>query len=64
VDQPAKGFSRVPLKNLPYITNNLNSAPRATNASDTEVCQAWKHIRDISRKHGCLEGVRFDYRKM
>jgi len=62
--QTAEGFSRVPLKNLPYITNNLNSAPRAMNASDTEVFQAWKHVRDISRKHGCLEGVRFDYRKM
>jgi hypothetical protein len=59
----AEGFSRVPLKNLPYLTNNLNSAPRVTNTSNTEVFQAWKQVRDLSRKHGCLEGVRFDYSK-
>ncbi len=61
--QTAKGFSRVPLQDLPYLTNNLNSAPRVTDASKTEVFQAWKHVRDLSRKHGCLEGVRFDYTK-
>ena len=59
----AAGFSRVQLKDLPYITNNLNSAPLCTDASLTEVTQAWKHVRELSRKHGCLEGVRFDYSK-
>ena len=67
--QATEGFSRVPLKDLQlsnsqsYLTNNLNSAPRVTDTSDTEVFQAWKHVRDLSRKHGCLEGVRFDYSK-
>jgi hypothetical protein len=68
--QTAVGFPRVPLKDLqlskglPYLTNNLNSAPLATETSDMEVLQAWKRVRGISRKHGCLEGVRFDYRTM
>jgi hypothetical protein len=61
--QTSEGFSRVLLKDLPYLTNNLNSAPRCTDASRTDIFQAWKHVRDLSRKHGCLEGVRFDYTK-
>ena len=59
----AEGFPRVALKDLPYLTNNLNSAPRFTEAEKPAVLQFWQEIRDSSRKHGCVEGVRFTYEK-
>ncbi len=59
----AEGFPRVALKDLPYLTNNLNSAPRFTETEEPAVLQFWQEIRDISRKHGCVEGVRFTYEK-
>ena len=57
----AEGFPRVPLRNLPYLTNNLNSAPKYTKTNPSEMLTIWKEIRETSRKHGCVEGVQFDY---
>ena len=50
----AEGFCRVPLKNLPYLTNNLNCAPKYTKTTPSEMFTIWKEIRDISRSHGCV----------
>jgi hypothetical protein len=54
------GFPRVPLKDLPYLTNNLNAAPKSTRATSLEILEFWKEIRDISRACGCVEGVKFN----
>lgn len=57
------GFPRVVLKDIEYITNNLNSAPnlqKKRNFSLEEVHMFWVKIREISRNHGCVEGVKFD----
>lgn len=59
----AEGFPRVALKDLPYLTNNLNSAPKFKNGNEAEILQFWQEIREISRKQGCVEGVRFTYEK-
>lgn len=56
-----KGFPRVKLKDLPFITNNLNAAPKITNTSLDEVKDFWEKIREISREEGCVEGVKFSY---
>lgn len=58
-----QGFPRVALKDLPYLTNNLNSAPKSTDAAAPAILQFWQEIRDISRKHGCVKGVSFTYDK-
>ena len=58
----AEGFARVPLKNLPHITNHLKQGYKGTSGlgiSAAEALNYWQKIRDISRKHGCVEGVRF-----
>jgi hypothetical protein len=55
------GFARVQLKNLDYITNNLNAAPKTTDVSQASIVTFWKKIRCISRKNSCVEGVQFDY---
>jgi hypothetical protein len=55
------GFPRVPLKNIEFITNNLNAAPKITEASIEVVVNFWELIRDISRTNGCLEGIKFTY---
>jgi hypothetical protein len=54
-------FARVPLKDMDYITNNLNAAPKITDASIVEVKVFWNKIVEISRRNGCVEGVKFNY---
>jgi hypothetical protein len=58
------GFPRVKLRDLPFITNNLNSAPKYTPSKPQpgfleQVKVAWLKVRDESRSQGCVEGVRF-----
>jgi hypothetical protein len=58
------GFTRVKLekstaKGTDFITNNLNSSPKRTPATENEVKEAWINVRAESRKQGCVEGVRF-----
>jgi hypothetical protein len=57
----AEGFPRVPLKDHPFLTNNLNSAPKFTHCPVRETVRFWRNVRDLSRRHGCVEGVRFSY---
>lgn len=54
------GFPRVPLKDLDYITNNLNAAPKISEVGHNDIVKFWKTIRDISREQDCFEGVKFD----
>ncbi len=55
------GFKRLKLKNLPYITNNLNAAPKRTFLKDiTEVKIIWEEIREKCKKEGLVEGIKFD----
>ena len=58
------GFPRVRLNDRPFITNNLNSAPKYTPANPqsgdlARVKDAWLKVRDESRRQDCVEGVRF-----
>ena len=64
-DERKLGFPRVPLKNMPsnYINPNLNTAPKVTNASIVEVKEFWESIVQASRSAGCVEGVKFSYKK-
>lgn len=54
------GFPRIKLKDLDYITNNLNSSPKSKIVNIKDVATFWKQIRDISRDQGCVEAVQFD----
>lgn len=58
------GFPRIPLKNMDFITNNLNAAPKITDASFDEVKNFWNKIVEISRENGCVEGVKFSYEEL
>lgn len=59
-----QGFPRIALKNLsPYLTNNLNAAPKISLVGREAVKGFWEMIRAVSRKAGCVEGVRFEYEK-
>mgnify|MGYP001611898366 CR=1 FL=1 len=58
-----EGFPRIPLKDMEYISNNLNAAPKITEVSIKEIIQFWKRIKDITNKMGCVEGVSFKYSK-
>jgi hypothetical protein len=60
-DNQQSGFPRIPLRDMDYITNNLNSAPKTTEASLVEVKAFWNKIIEISRTNGCVEGVKFSY---
>lgn len=57
--QPDSVFPRLPLNDEKYITNNLNSGPKISEASEEEVLSMWKKIRGLSREAGCAEGVHF-----
>ncbi len=57
-------FPRIKLKDLSFITNNLNAAPKITEVSLEESVRCWNTIRDISRAQGCFEGVRFNMPKV
>ena len=57
-----EGFVRIPLKDMEYITNNLNAAPKISNVSMDQVTEFWNKIVGISRMSGCVEGIRFNYR--
>ena len=58
-----KGFPRVKLQNLPFITNNLNAAPKYTQESADIIKKYWDQIRDISRAQGCVEGVKIKFNR-
>lgn len=57
------GFPRIPLRNMEYITNNLNSAPKISEASNEEIKKFWDKIVILSRESGCVEGVQFNYER-
>ena len=54
-------FPRIAIKDLKYITNNLNAAPKISDVSTEDIKKFWNDIRDLSRENGCVEGVRFNY---
>ncbi len=53
------GFPRIKLNNIPYITNNLNAAPKKTFVCEEDALKFWVEIRDLSRLANCVEGVQF-----
>lgn len=53
------GFPRVQLKDMDYLTNNLNAAPKYSDVSISRVNSFWREIVEITRKSGCVEGVKF-----
>ncbi len=55
------GFPRIKLKDLEYITNNLNSAVKISDTSIDNIKTFWEKIRELSRKEGCVEGISFKY---
>jgi len=57
----AEGYERVKIfnKDLNFITNNLNAAPKLNKVRDIKSC--WNKIRDIIKEQGFFEGVKFDY---
>jgi len=55
------GFPRIALRSLPYLTNNLNAAPKFTVANPVFIKDAWDDIRSFVHKEGLVEGVEFDY---
>ena len=57
-----KGFPRVPLKDMEYITNNLNAAPKVTDVTIDDVIDFWKKIKEIVKQNECVEGVYFTSR--
>jgi hypothetical protein len=57
----SQGFPRVALKDLPYLTNNLNAAPKISGVSIDQSTIFWEEIRTISREQGCVEGVHYDF---
>ncbi len=57
---PLEGFPRVALKNMDFITNNLNSAPKFTSVDENGAKSAWLKIRNESRQQGCVEAVHFE----
>ena len=62
-DNQNSGFPRLQLKDMEFITNNLNAAPKITETSPKDVKAFWEKIKALSIKHGCVEGVRFHYNK-
>jgi len=52
-------FPRLALKDLKYLTNNLNAAPKTNVVSIDDALQFWNKIRTISRENGLVEGVSF-----
>ncbi len=58
------GFPRIQLKDMCYITNNLNAAPKfSKDKTLNEIKDFWKKVQDISRRSCCVEGVKFNYEK-
>ena len=57
-----EGFPRIRMENLPYITNNLNAAPRYfKNQKEERMVAIWESIRKLVKKSRCKEGVWFSY---
>ena len=57
------GFPRLPLRDMKYITNNLNSAPRISNVSVNESRDFFEELVYINRQNGLVEGFNFQYEK-
>lgn len=57
------GFPRISLKDMDYITNNLNAAPKISNVSMNEIKGFWNKIVEITKNNDCVEGVEFSYEK-
>jgi hypothetical protein len=57
------GFPRIGLKNMEYLTDNLNAAPKVTEVSLENIFKFWQKIQTIIKTRGCVEGVGFKYRK-
>lgn len=55
------GFPRVTLRNMPFLTNNLNASPRSSYATQTEIINYWKLVRNETRRLGLVEGFSFQY---
>lgn len=54
-----RGFPRVRLRDIDYITNRLNIGAKNSHASREQCQDYWYNIRKITRQQGCLEGVAF-----
>ena len=55
------GFPRLKLKDLDYMTNNLNASAKSTQVDS--ICQVqdfWKKIRENCKQQGYVEGVRLE----
>lgn len=53
------GFARVLLSKRSFLKDNLNSAPKFTQASPEDVAKAWHDVRNACRSRGCVEAVEF-----
>ena len=58
-----EGFPRICLKDMEYITNNLNSSPKISQVTSQEVKAFFDKILKISRACGLVEGYGFTYSK-
>jgi len=58
------GFPRLALKDLNYLTNNLNAAPKVTECSNEVIKSFWNEIVKISRSNGFVEGVSFNFNNL
>ncbi len=59
----SSGFERIKLRNsnIPFLTNNINSSPKLREKTLEEIKKIWKKVRQISRKQGYVEGVKFRF---
>jgi hypothetical protein len=56
------GFPRVALRDMPFLTNNLNALPRISKTTQAEVIAYWESVMDETRRKGLVEGFGFRYR--
>lgn len=57
------GFPRIPLKDMDYITNNLNAAPRINEVSIDCVKSFWNKLFDLINIYNCVPGVEFSFER-
>lgn len=58
------GFPRATLRNMPFLTNNLNASPRSSRATQSEIVNYWKLVRNETRRLGLVEGFGFQYKRV
>ena len=60
-DDIAYGFPRVALRDMPFLTNNLNASPRSSQVTQPEIIEFWESVRKMTRQAGLVEGFGFKY---